>query len=267
ILLSVKLTKWPGGFTEMSLRYIPKSASQIVKKLFNLNEVYMIGLSRKGEILGEVVILLRGQKIRNPDFIETFVKQASIALQQKKTEEALRQSQQEFISIFRDNPEATVYVDEKGTILDINSRFNELFGYKLKEIKGKDINSGIIHPPDKIEETKRLTKKSIKGCINYETIRKKKDGTLFPASISASSVLIGGQIKGKIIVYQDITQRKQAEQQVKQGYEKLQRTMEATIYTISKIIETRDPYTAGHQNIVSQLSVAIAQEMKLPEDK
>jgi putative nucleotidyltransferase with HDIG domain len=43
--------------------------------------------------------------------------------------------------------------------------------------------------------------------------------------------------------------------------------MEATIYTISKIIETRDPYTAGHQNTVSQLSVAIAQEMKLPEDK
>jgi len=57
ILLSGKLTKWPGGFTEMSSRYIPKSASQIVKKLFDLNEVYMIGLSRKGEILGEVVIL------------------------------------------------------------------------------------------------------------------------------------------------------------------------------------------------------------------
>jgi len=68
-------------------------------------------------------------------------------------------------------------------------------------------------------------------------------------------------------LYQDITQRKQAEQKIKQGYEKLQRTMETTIYTISKIIETRDPYTAGHQNTVSQLAVAIAQEMKLPEDK
>jgi len=53
--------------------------------LFNLNEVYMIGLSRKGEILGEVVILLRGQnEIKYPDFIETFIKQAAIALQQKK---------------------------------------------------------------------------------------------------------------------------------------------------------------------------------------
>jgi hypothetical protein len=60
ILLRCKLIKWPGGFTEMSSRYISKSASQIVKKLFNLNEAYIIGLSRKGEILGEVIIILRG---------------------------------------------------------------------------------------------------------------------------------------------------------------------------------------------------------------
>ncbi len=162
ILLSCKLIRWPGGFTEMSSRYISKSASQIVKKLFNLNEAYILGLSRKGEILGEVVIILRGQnKIKNPDFIETFIKQASIALQRKKTEEALSKSQQEFASIFKDNPEAIVYVNEQGNILDINSRFFELFGYSLEEIKGKNINSGIIHPSDKIIEGKDLDSKAL----------------------------------------------------------------------------------------------------------
>ncbi|GAG73484.1 unnamed protein product [marine sediment metagenome] len=187
--------------------------------------------------------------------------------ERKKAEEILRKSQQEFASLFNNSPEASVYLDEKDKVLDMNSSFIELFGYNLEEIKGKNINSGIIHPPDKIEEAKRLTKKSIKGYINYDTIRKKKNGTLFPVSISASSVKVGEKIKGRIILYQDIAQRKHAEQQVKQGYEKLQRTMEATINTISKIIEIRDPYTAGHQNKVSQLAVAIAQEMKLPEDK
>ena len=187
--------------------------------------------------------------------------------ERKKAEEILRKSQQEFASLFNNSPEASVYLDEKDKVLDMNSSFIELFGYNLEEIKGKDINSGIIHPPDKIEEAKRLTKKSIKGYINYDTIRKKKNGTLFHVSISASSVEVDGKIKGRIILYQDITQRKQAEQQVKQGYEKLQRTMGATINTISRIIEIRDPYTAGHQNKVSQLSVAIAQEMKLSEDK
>jgi PAS domain S-box-containing protein/putative nucleotidyltransferase with HDIG domain len=269
ILLSGKLTKWPGGFTEMSSRYIPKSASQIVKKLFNLNEVYMIGLSRKGEILGEVVILLRGQnKIKNPDFIETFLKQASMALQRKKAEENLRKSQQEFTSIFKNNPEAIVYVDEQGNILDINSRFFELFGYSLEEIKGKNINSGIIHPPDKIEEGKDLDSKTLsKGYINFETIRKKKDGTLFPVSISGSPVIVNGQHRGIIGMILDITNRKITEEQLKESFKKVQKTMKDSIYTLSRVIEARDPYTAGHQRKVSKLAVVLAKDMGLPQDR
>ena len=269
ILLSGKLTKWPGGFTEMSSRYIPKSASRIIKKLFNLGEVYMISLSRKGEILGEVVILLRGQnEIKNPDFVETFVKQAAIALQRKNAEEALRQSQQEFISIFKDNPEAIVYVDEKGIILDINLRFSKLFGYSLKEIKGKNINSGIIHPPEKIEEGKDIDNKaSLKGYVNFETIRRKKDGTLFPVSISGSPVIVDGNPRGIIGMFVDITERKNTEEQLKESFKKLQKTMEDSISAISLVTEARDAYTAGHQRKVSKLAVALAEEMGFPQDK
>lgn len=269
ILLSGKLTEWPGGFTEMSSRYISKSASQIFKKLFNLSEAYMIGLSRRGEILGEVVILLRGQnEIKNPDFIEIFVKQASIALQQKNAEKALHRSQQEFSSIFRDNPGGIVYVDEKGIILDINLRFSELFGYPLKEIKGKNINSGIIHPPDKIEEGKDLDNKTLsKGYINFETIRKKKDGTLFPVSISGSPVVVDGKLRGIIGMFADITERKKAEEQLKESFKKLQKTMEDSISAISLVTEARDAYTAGHQRRVSKLVVAIAEEMGFPQDR
>ncbi|MFH1939741.1 MAG: PAS domain S-box protein, partial [bacterium] len=249
----------------LSLADIPKAAKLLVKSLRGQptgSDEFV--LNRKDNSKVTVEISTYPVKIKGRTLALGIVRDIT---ERKKAEEALRKSQQEFASIFHNNPEALVYLDDKDTVLKINSRFSELFGYKLKEIKGKDINSGIIHPPDKIEEAKRLTKKAIKGYINYDTIRKKKDGTLFPASVSGSSVLIDGKTKGRIILYQDITLRKQAEQKIKQGYEKLQRTMEATIYTISKIIETRDPYTAGHQNTVSQLAVAIAQEMKLSEDE
>ncbi|GAF99392.1 unnamed protein product, partial [marine sediment metagenome] len=48
---------------------------------------------------------------------------------------------------------------------------------------------------------------------------------------------------------------------------KLKKTMDATIDTMSKIIEAKDPYTSGHQQRVCQLAVPLAQEMKLSEDK
>ena len=57
------------------------------------------------------------------------------------------------------------------------------------------------------------------------------------------------------------------ELKLQQSYKKLQKTMEGTINVIAKIIEAKDPYTAGHQQKVSKLATSIAWEMKLSEDK
>ena len=135
--------------------------------------------------------------------------------ERKKDEEVLLKSQQEFVSLFNSSPEALVYLDEKGNIIDINPRFTKLFGYALEEIKDKNINERFIHPPDKIKEGKNLHKiASSKGYFNYETIRKKKDGTLFPVLISGSSIKIDGQIKGLTATYIDITERKRLEKKL-----------------------------------------------------
>jgi len=45
----------------------------------------------------------------------------------------------------------------------------------------------------------------------------------------------------------------------------LQKSLDATISTISGIVEYRDPYTAGHEHRVAQLACAIGQELGLPE--
>ena len=132
----------------------------------------------------------------------------------KKVEQELSKSQQEFASLFRSSPEALVYLGKRGTIIDVNLRFCKLFGYSLKEIKGRNIDDGMIHPSDKIEEDKKLSIKGAEGYFNYETIRKKKDGTLFPVSISATPLAIDDQAKGEIWIYIDITERKQMEEQL-----------------------------------------------------
>jgi len=59
----------------------------------------------------------------------------------------------------------------------------------------------------------------------------------------------------------------QVDKKLKQSYKKLQKIIEGTINIITKVVETRDPYSTGHQQRVSKLAMAIAQEMKLPQDK
>ena len=130
----------------------------------------------------------------------------------KKVEEALRKSQQEFASLFKNIPQAVVYLDENSNIKNISPRFTELFGYSLEEIKGRNINDGMIHPLNKIEEGKNLDNTALsEGYFNYESIRIKKDGTCFPVSISGSNIIIDGQLKGIIGTYFDITERKKME--------------------------------------------------------
>lgn len=45
----------------------------------------------------------------------------------------------------------------------------------------------------------------------------------------------------------------------------LQKTMDGVIYAISAVVESRDPYTAGHQRRVAELAKAIGAEMGLSE--
>ncbi|MBU4227271.1 PAS domain S-box protein, partial [bacterium] len=185
-----------------------------------LRKVWLgVPLKVEDRVIGAIVV----QSYTNPELysekdiglLEFVSSQVATAIERKKAEEVLRESQQEFASLFRSSPEAIVYMDEKGTILNINPRFTKLFGYALEEVKGKNINEGFIHPPDKIKEGKNLDKiASSKGYFHYETIRKKKDGTLFPVSISGSNIKIDGQIKGMVGTYIDITERKRLEKKL-----------------------------------------------------
>jgi PAS domain S-box-containing protein len=59
----------------------------------------------------------------------------------------------------------------------------------------------------------------------------------------------------------DITARRRAEEALAASYEKLRRALSGTVQALSATVETRDPYTCGHQRRVAHLAGAISQEM------
>ena len=186
-----------------------------------------VPLKIEGKVIGTMAVLsytnsehYTQKDIKIMEFVSS---QVATAIKRKQDEEALYKSQQEFASLFTSSPEALVYTDENSNILNINPRFTKLFGYTLEEVKGRNINDSMIHPSNKIEEGRELSKKAIKENYYCETIRKKKDGTLFPVAISSSKVIvINSQKKGIIGTYTDITERKQNEK------------LQQVLYNISK---------------------------------
>lgn len=60
--------------------------------------------------------------------------------------------------------------------------------------------------------------------------------------------------------------RKRNEASLRESVYKLEKLLGGTVTALSAIVETRDPYTAGHQKRVSQLAVAIAENLGLPKE-
>ncbi|MCX8094868.1 MAG: PAS domain S-box protein [Caldisericia bacterium] len=134
----------------------------------------------------------------------------------KNFKDNLKDSFEKFKRFFYSHPEPLVFIDKNGFIIDINPKFTEVFGFSLEELKGKNINDSFFLPENLYEEGKELDEIAIKtGYINFETKRKKKDGSIIPVSISGSPISINGDIKGIIGLYIDLSEKKKREEEFK----------------------------------------------------
>jgi putative nucleotidyltransferase with HDIG domain/PAS domain S-box-containing protein len=67
-------------------------------------------------------------------------------------------------------------------------------------------------------------------------------------------------------IFSDITERRRSEQENKEADQKLRKAFEDLIHALTVSLESRDPYTAGHQKRVANLAVAIAKKMGLSNE-
>ena len=186
--------------------------------------------------------------------------------ERKRSDEALREQKAYFEHLFESSPEAVVISSNDGKILQINRSFSEMFGYTEEEAIGKVLDK-LISTDELLKEATEYTKQVAGGKdIRIETKRKTKSGKLLAVSVLGTPIIIEGKQAAVYGIYRDITDRKQAEDELKASYERLQKLIQDTVNVLANVVELRDPYTAGHQHNVAQLGIAIAEKMKFPSD-
>jgi PAS domain S-box-containing protein len=138
----------------------------------------------------------------------------------KKTERKTLESQQSFKALFMGNPEAAAHLAPDFRILDVNPRFEELFGYSLAEARGRHINDVVVQPA-KMREAETLDRNAIKGYVYHNTVRKRKDGSLVPVAVSAAPMIVGDKPVGYVAMYKDISDVENAKKKMEAMNEKL----------------------------------------------
>ena len=137
------------------------------------------------------------------------------AFYRKDTEQRLKEHQAYFQQLFDESTEAIALLNNRSNIIKVNKTFEDVFGYKAEEIKGRNIDD-LITPQEKIEEGIKNTNKNIAGEeVKLETIRKTKKGKRIYVSIHSFPIKLDkGQI-GIYAIYNDITDRKETEKKLK----------------------------------------------------
>ena len=189
--------------------------------------------------------------------------------ERRRYEDALRVSEAKFREIVENAVEGIFQATPEGQFISVNPALASMIGYDSPEAMIKDVaNVGkqlYVNPEERIRYKKILEEQdTIKG---FEIQHYKKDKSKIWVSINARAVK---DETGKLRYYEgtieDITTRKLAEEELQNTLEKLRKSLAGTIQVVSMTVETRDPYTAGHQRRVANLARTIAQEMGLSND-
>jgi PAS domain S-box-containing protein len=98
-------------------------------------------------------------------------------------------------------------------IIYVNPAFEKLFGYKKTEIIGKKVS--MIYPEETWEKMQKAIQNTEDGSLVGELTGKRKDGTLFPLSLSSSRILNDdGNIIARMATHRDITEIKKAKEKM-----------------------------------------------------
>jgi PAS domain S-box-containing protein len=128
--------------------------------------------------------------------------------------QAEAQSQQ-LASVVQSSNDAIISATKEGVIVSWNQAAERIFGYTANEAIGNRIS--IVIPPDRLEEAAEVMRKAALGekVVNFEAVRRRKDGTLFEATLTVSPVRnAAGETAGISAIVRDITEKKQLEQTV-----------------------------------------------------
>jgi PAS domain S-box-containing protein len=137
---------------------------------------------------------------------------------QKQAEDALRRRMEFDEAVMTNMGEGLCTVDLHGRLTSMNPAAEKLFGWTFEELRGRKMHDfahykhrdGSPYPAE--ECTIMQVTREEKALVNQEDVFIRKDGTFFDVLFSSSPIRANGEITGLVVVFQDISERKRADE-------------------------------------------------------
>ena len=221
-------------FHELVFRALPADTSETLAAAINYGDLYTIGFTRGNDLLGSGVILLKkGGKTGDLTLIETYVHQASIALQRKIAEDATKESEGKYRTLAEAAPDMIFIIGRDDTVRFVNTTAAKSLNLPAEEIIGRSRRQ--LFSPDIADHQGRSLKvvfdtgKPLRTeqQTQYGSEKYWQDNSLVPLKDE------NGNISAVLGIARDITGRKKAE--------RAQKILSAIVESTDDAIIGKDP--------------------------
>lgn len=154
------------------------------------------------------------------------------------------------------------------TVLSVSPSVQRVLGYDPEECIGLNFCTLNKIAPQITGKLSRDFQFLLSGIRikNREFACYTNEGKELVFEVNGHPIYRNSAVRGVIVTARDITPQKRYETELNDILCNLRKSLDVTIKTISRTIDSKDPYTAGHQQRVSDLARAIGSEMGLSQD-
>ena len=112
--------------------------------------------------------------------------------ERERTEVRLLESEHRYATLFSRLGDGLIIHDLEGRVVEVNPMGAEMFGYRVDEMAGMRL--GDLHPPEEQVATRQLEEVRAAGLTRFDTVFRRKDGSTFPAEVTAARFSVEGEV-------------------------------------------------------------------------
>jgi two-component system cell cycle sensor histidine kinase/response regulator CckA len=212
---------------KISERVPPVEKLLYLRKPFFAEELRQLAISlgakwRRDAQLTRVQAQLEAQvKSRTAELVEINEKLTRQLAMKAKIEAELNDREQRYRILFENAADLIAVIDPRGTLLDLNKRFEEESGYSREEMIGTNVFTTGLLTESSIEKARRHLEEVLGGkeSATFEIEGIPKDGAIVPYELKAVPIMQGGELVAIQTTLRNITERRRAEEALRESEE------------------------------------------------